>query len=120
MLDDSPLNCKLPCTKVSYKVERTEFPGFNRSNIANQVSMISFGVASTDTEVHEDYILVIWFDKNVFNKDEIVEWEEKPFAWPWPCIVQWIPWRGLDNPPTEQKNVHVRLIKKIGFEAHKN
>ncbi len=76
LLDDSPLNCQLPCTKVSYKVERTEFPGFNRSNIANQVYMISLGVASTDTEVHEDYVLVNWFDKNVFNKDVIVEWEE--------------------------------------------
>jgi hypothetical protein len=70
LLDDKPLNCPLPCAKVSYKVDRTEFQGYNRSYIANQVSSLFFADESTNIEVHEDYVLVNYSCKNVFFSTE--------------------------------------------------
>ena len=60
LLDESPLGCQRPCTTVSYQLAKYEFPGFNRSEIGDKISMLYIGVQSTDIEVHEDYILVIF------------------------------------------------------------
>ena len=60
LLEESPLGCQRPCTTVAYQLAKYELPGYNQSEIGDKISMFYIGVQSTDIEVHEDYILVIF------------------------------------------------------------
>ena len=63
LLEESPLNCRRPCTTVSYLTSNFEFPYDNFPDL--NVSSLFIGIETTNIEIHEEYLL---FDAgNIFT-----------------------------------------------------
>ncbi len=58
LLEESPMNCKRPCTTVSYDFTRFEFT-LSRTN--SDASYLYIGIEKTDIEIHEVTILITFF-----------------------------------------------------------
>ena len=72
-VEESPFNCSRPCTKVSYSVEKLEFPSFNYSLISKEASTFYIGIETTDIEIHEEYVLVRFFQSDEFSSHYCLE-----------------------------------------------